>query len=244
MTANGNKVTGQSVGEAKVTISAGGQTATVDVRVTAADSLAFNQSEYVLQAGQPATPAVMATGPDGQPKAVQAPIESMDKNVVDADPAQPGQFVARSQGQTQFRAVYRGKELFAKVTVSGRRFETVTPTLNDQPGNNDQFTVTIEVLAAATEGGLEYRVYEQGANPKENWVPNQVQGEKGKVTLGSDPLKFGPRGQIYHLVVEARDKATQRIEKYPLNLQLGSTITVVPNAQPPTQDSNPGKDTK
>ena len=73
VTANGNKVTGQSVGEAKVTVSAGGQTATVDVRVTAADSLAFNQSEYVLQAGQPATPAVMATGPDGQSKGRPGP---------------------------------------------------------------------------------------------------------------------------------------------------------------------------
>ncbi len=173
----------------------------------------------------------------------QATMESLDKNVLDADPAQPGQFVARSQGQTQLHAVYRGKEVFAKVSVSGKRFEAVNPSLNEL--SNDQFDVTIEVLAAAREGELEYRVYAEGdANPKENWVPNQAEGDTRKVTLRSDPYNYGPRGQIYHLVLEARDKATKRTEKYPLSLQLGVTLKKVENSQAPVKDSNPGKDTK
>ena len=128
------------------------------------------------RSGNPHPAAVMAKGADGTEVAVQAPIESMDKNVLDADPAQPGQFVARSQGQTQLHAVYRGKEVFAKVSVSGKRFQSGQS--DAQPtSSNDQFDVTIEVLAAASEGELEYRVYAEGdANPKENWVPNQAGG--------------------------------------------------------------------
>ena len=36
--------------------------------------------------------------------AVQVSIESLDKIVVDADPAQPGQFIARISGATQLHA--------------------------------------------------------------------------------------------------------------------------------------------
>ena len=185
----------------------------------------------------------MAKSADGTEVAVQATPESLDKNVLDADPVKVGQFVARSQGQTQLHAVYRGKEVFAKVSVSGKRFENVNPALNEL--SNDQFDVTIEVLAAAAEGELEYRVYSaEDASPKENWVPNQADGDNRKVTLRSDALNYGPRGQIYHLVLEARDKTTKRTEKYPLSLQLGVTLKKVENSQVPVKDSNPGKDTK
>ena len=142
----------------------------------------------------------------------------MDKNVLDADPAQPGQFVARSQGQTQLHAVYRGKEVFAKVSVSGQRFQSVKSTYNRKDKD-----VTIEVLAAGSEGELEYRVYEESdANPKENWVPNQVEGDSRKATLRSDPLSL--QRDEYHMVVEARDKATKTVQKYPLTLVQSVTI--------------------
>ena len=144
-----------------MTVSAGGQSTTVNVHVSAADSIYFNPAEYNLQAGQPATPAVMAKGADGTEVAVQAQIESMDKNVLDADPAQPGQFVAQSQGQTQLHAVYRGKEVFAKVSVSGMRFQNVKA--SHHRIDKEHFDETIEVLAAGSEGELEYRVYAEGA---------------------------------------------------------------------------------
>ena len=71
--------------------------------------------------------------------------------------------------------------------------------------------MTIEVLAAGSEGELEYRVYAEGeANPKENWVPNQPEGDSRKVTLRSDTMNYGRRPE-YHLVIEARDKPTQRL---------------------------------
>jgi hypothetical protein len=221
---DGNKVTGRSVGDVPVTVSAaGGQTAALNVHVAAADSIYFNPPSYDLQAGDPAAPAVMAKAADGTEVAVQAPIESLDKNVMDANPAQPGQFIARSQGQTQFHAVYRGKEVFAQISVSGKRFETVRPTHN--PKDKDTFEMTIEVLAAAAEGELQYRVYAVGPGapaPKENWVPNQPDGDKRKVTLRSDPMSYNS-GEEYHLMIEARDK-NNVVQKYPLTLVRSITV--------------------
>ncbi len=233
----GNKVTGRSVGDTKVTVSAAGQSATVDVHVSAADSIYINPPELNLQAGQSAPAAVMAKGADGQEVAVQAPIESMDKAVLDSDPAQPGRFVARSQGQTQLHAVYRGKEVFAKVSVSGMRFQSVKATHNRL--DHDHFDMTIEVTAAGSEGDLEYQVYQAGAQPKNEWVSNQPAGDSRKATLRSEKLDYGS-GDEYHLVIEARDKKTQSVEKYPLTLV--RSITVEQQDQPKeTPQPNPPK---
>ena len=242
VTVDGNKVTARSVGDVPVTVStAGGQTAIVNVHVSAADSINFNPSELEMQVGESKAAAVMAKSADGTEVAVQVPVESLDKNVMDADPAHPGQFIAKTQGQTQLHAVYRSREVFAKVSVSGKRFETVNPSLNEL---GDKFNVSIEVLAAAAEGELEYRVFPAGAAPQENWVSSQPDGDHRKTTLTTDTMDFGPRGQIYHFVLEARDKATKRVEQYPLSLQLGFMIKKVDNSPTPVKEPNPGKDTK
>jgi hypothetical protein len=236
----GNKVTGRSVGDVAVTVStAGGQTAAVNVHVSAGDSVYFNPPSYNLQAGDPATPAIMAKSADGTEVAVAAPIESLDKNVMDVNPAQPGQFIARSQGQTQFRAAYRGKEVFAQVSVSGKRFETVKPEHN--PIDKDTFEMTIEVLAAAGEGDLEYRVYNANdPSPKDNWVPNAADGDKRKVILRSDRIRYDS-GEQYNLVIEARDKKTNSVQKYPLTLVRSITVQQrqSPGAAPPPDSPKP-----
>ena len=131
VSAEGNKVTGRSVGDVPVTVSApAGSRPPSMFMFPAADSVYFNPPELNLQVGESHPAAVMAKSADGTEVAVQAPIESLDKNVLDADPGQPGQFIARSQGQTQLHAVYRGKEVFAKVSVSGMRFQSVKSTHN------------------------------------------------------------------------------------------------------------------
>ena len=72
--------------------------------------------------------------------------------------------------------------------------------------------MTIDVLAAAGEGDLEYQVYEEGATPGDKWVPNQpTEGDAKKATLKSDPIADN-KPEI-HLVVEARDKATKSVQK-------------------------------
>ena len=241
---NANKVTGLAVGDVPVTASAGGQSVTVNVHVTAAAALVMSPSEMNLEVGQTAAPAVMATDASGQQVAVQAQIESSDKNVVDHDPSDPNKFVAKSQGQTQLRATYRGNEVVANVSVAGKRFQTVNPSLNEIPP--DQFSVTIEVLAAAAEGELEYRMYPaDNTNPPESWVANnQVEGENRKVTLNSGAMSKGSWGQIYQFVLEARDKATKRADKYPLTLQLGAKINKVENAPTPVKAVTPPQEVK
>ncbi len=62
----GNKVTGRSVGDVPVTVSAGGQSVTVNVHVSAADSISINPAELNLQVGESRPAAVMAKGADGQ----------------------------------------------------------------------------------------------------------------------------------------------------------------------------------
>ncbi len=237
VSAEGNKVTGRSVGDVPVTVStAGGQSATVNIHVSAADSVYFNPPDLNLQVGESHPAAVMAKSADGTEVAVQTPIESLDRNVLDADPAHPGQFIARSQGQTQLHAVYRGKEVFAKVSVSGLRFQSVRSTHNRIDA--DHFDMTIEVLAAPSEGELEYRVYTEGeANPKDNWVKNQPDGNFRKANLRSDPLSYAS-GDQYHLVIEARDTSTKSVQKYPLTLVRSVTVEQAPEKDSP-QPSEP-----
>jgi hypothetical protein len=232
--AEGDKITGEAVGDVTVTVTPenGGPSATLNVHVTAADTITIEPGDFMLQPGQAATAAVMAQPAGGGEKvAVQVPIESLDKNVIDADPSSPGQFTAKSQGQTQLRAVYRGKEVFAKVSVAGQRFQSVRSSYNDSDKS-----VTIDVSAAASEGEIEYRVYEDGVPPKENWVPNnQQEGDARKATLRSDPITDKPE---VHLTIEARDKATKSVQKYPLTLVEKKTYTQQDSSSP-TQPPRP-----
>jgi len=151
--------------------------------------------------------------------------------------------VAKSQGQTQLHASYRGKEVLAKVSVSGKRFETVNPSLNEL--SNDQFDVTIEVLAAGAEGELEYR-YMMPRQPTRKRIGFPI--SRGQQSQGDAPQRrddFGPRGMMYHLVFGGPRQGTKRVEKYPLSLQLGVTLKKVEDSpQAPVKDSTPGKDTK
>jgi hypothetical protein len=192
------------------------------VQVVAPDRLWIQPPEIVLQVGQAMPPLmVMAQRQDEKPYEVPAALESTDPNVLAPDTEAPGRFVAKAVGQTQLRAEYRGREAFAKVTVSGSRFQQVTARLN--PGKDD-FSVSIEVLAAQSEGPLEYRVYAAGQSPAETWVSAQVQGDFRRAILRSPPVPYGPRGSLYHLMIEARDPSGGTIQQYPLTFGLREHI--------------------
>jgi hypothetical protein len=229
VSADGDKITGRSSGDAIVTVTAeNGSSAPMSVHVTAPDTITLNPPYNNLQVGDKVSPSVMAqSAGGGEPLAVQAPIESLDTKVIDGNPAAPGQFVAKSQGQTQLHAIYRGKEVFAKVSVAGQRFQSVKSSYN----RGDK-TMTIEVVAAPGESELEYRVYEEGATPKENWASNQPDGNARKATLVTDPLTNDK--EDVHLVIEARDKAAKNVQQYPLTLVKSVTYTQQ-NAPPPGQ---------
>ena len=190
--ASGDSITGRSVGDATVTLTAeNGPSATMSVHVTAPDTITITPPENNLPGGRQG-PAVMAQpagasaqGIGSEPVAVQAKIASLDPNVIDADPTSPGQFAAKSQGQTQLHAVYRGKEAFAKVSVAGQRFQSV------QSGyNRGDKSVTIEVAAAAGEGELEYRVYEEVPCRRRTGCPTRPREMRGKPACG--PIRWTP----------------------------------------------------
>jgi len=188
-----------------------------------AAALTIQPPELSLQVGDSRPIAVMAKSTDGTDVAVPALVDSVDPSVGAMDPNSPGTFVAKAMGQTKIVAKYGGAEAFATVSVTGQRFETVNPTLD--PGGTD-FAVNVEVLAAPTAGALEYRVYKAGDNPEENWVPNQLEGNHQKVVLRSQRMPYAADTEMYHLVLEARDKGGQSVQKYPLTFQLIRTIQI------------------
>ena len=78
-------------------------------------------------------------------------------------------FVAqRAWGNPRFARPTVDEKPLANVTVTGERFLRVDTTLDS--GTSD-FAVQIEVLAAASEGPLEYRVSAAGQPPQDEWVP-------------------------------------------------------------------------
>jgi hypothetical protein len=244
----GEQIRAVSNGDTQLTVTAAdpkykGASATVPVQIISPDKLSFEPSELTLKVDEK-TPlmVVKATAADGTTMQVPAVIESMDKNVLDGTPESPGCFVGKGLGQTKLRGTYRGVDCFATVSVTGKRFEDVHTTLN--PRDQD-FDVAIEVLAAASEGELEYRVYKEGETPADTWTTNQAAagspeqpgGDQRSATLHSPAMQYGPRGSLYHLVLEARSKGSPNAQKYPLTLQLGYTINRVetPQQQPKEQ---------
>ena len=88
------------------------------------------------------------------------------------------------------------------MSVVGERFREVAARLNER---SDDFDVTLDVLAAASQGPLEYRVYPAEATAGENWVAAELteDGQHRKVMLVSPPIVYGPRNARYQLIIEA-----------------------------------------
>ena len=198
-----------------------GISTTATVEVGSAARIWIEPAAIDLGVGQSTQLAVMAEGPEGLSHQVPALLASMDPNVLVPDPALAGGFKALALGSTQVRAEYRGREAFASVTVSGERFVQVIPQLHEGP---QDFDVTIEIMAAESEGPLEYRVYATGQTPAETWVPAQVDGGFRKVNLRSPRIQYGPRGSQYNLTIEVRSQGGGAVQKYPYSFRLKSEI--------------------
>jgi hypothetical protein len=168
--------------------------------------------------------AVMAQGQDGLTYQVPAALESMDPTVLTPDPAVPGRFVAKGLGGTQIRARYRGREGFAEVAVSGRRFVQVREIKDSLVGDPQSFDIGLEVLAARSEGPLEYRVYAPQQPAPENWAAAEPGDGQLRAVLRSPRIPYGPRGATYHLIIEARSPADGSIQRYPFSFWLKEQV--------------------
>ena len=228
---NNEMVRGLAPGDTSVMVAAvdpggpyDGAATSVVVQVIGGGELQIRPSVVSLQTGQQ-TPAmsVVAVGADGQPFEVPATLESMNEAVLSADPAIPGQFVARALGETQIRAIYRGKDAFATVSVSGRRFVQVDQKLNPGP---DDFGVTLTVLAAESEKPLQYRVYAAGQPPEgTQWTAAEPLADGSQqVTLHSPRMQYGPPNSLYNLIIEAKDSAEGVPQQYPFTFRLRPVI--------------------
>jgi hypothetical protein len=223
------RVRGLSPGVAQVAIEVAepgtayhGLSTTATVQVTPADRLRIEPPEVSLRVGE-TTPrfVVGAQAADGRTYQVPAELESTDTSILRAEGPLPGQFTAVSLGSTQVRGLYRGREVFATVTGTGERFLEVTTDLHEA---EQDFFVTMEVLAANSEGSLEYRVYAAGQAPPEAWQPAEESGEHQRVVLQSPGMPYGPRSQRYSLIIEARSRENGTVQRYPFTFRLAPRI--------------------
>jgi hypothetical protein len=193
-----------------------------------------------IQVGE-STPefAVTAHPSGGVPHQVPARLESTDANVLAPDPAVPGRFIARSLGETPIRAEYRGREAFATVSVTGKRFLRVSGAKNDDTETAQDFDVTVTVLADESEGPLEYRVYAAGETPAENWTRAESAGGTLQATLRSGRIRRGLHGQQYHLILEARNPGEDSVQQYQYKFQLVSRVQEAENRPPPLDTDLP-----
>jgi hypothetical protein len=199
-----------------------GLSATARVTVGSSEPIMIDPNAITITVGQATPPLrVFSQSADGRMDQVPATLEATDPTVLEPDPLQPGQFVARALGSAQVRAIYRGREAFATVQVSGDRFLSVDTQLNARP---DDFDVAIEVLAAESEGPLEYRVYQAGQPPAETWVPSQADSAGHRTTLRGPRMAYGDRSAMHHLILEARNPRDGSTERYPLTFRIRPEI--------------------
>jgi len=181
--------------------------------------LAIEPARVTLGVGEAAPPLIVyASQAGGARYPVAAELESMDRSVL--APAAAG-FRAEGLGATQVRATYRGREAAAEVMVTGERFLNVATTLDS--GASD-FAVQIEVLAAASEGRLEYRVVGAGGNAATEWVSATLKSGQQRVVLASPRIPYRDRTARYSVILEARPQAGGSTQRYPFTFRLESRI--------------------
>ncbi len=199
-------------------------------------ALWIEPNKVALEVGKQ-TPSLRAMARNAQGRAVEvpAPLESMDPDIL--TPLGGARFAARRVGSAQVRVRYGGREAYADVTVSGARFQSITTRLEE---GRDTFRVNLDVMAARSEGPLEYRVYAPGETPPARWQPAVEAGQQRRVTLQSPPLRYGDRAAWYQLIIEARDPAGKSVQQYPFGFRLASSIERSdPAKRGGTKSSNP-----
>jgi hypothetical protein len=193
------------------------------VAIPAGDRLWVEPPRAALGVGD-TTPrfALMAQSSGGTPREVPATIESTNPNILAPASGQPGRFAARQMGSTQVRATVGDRTLYADVTVTGARFDTIRTSIAS-PTDAD-FGVHAEITAAGTDGPLEYRVYRSGQTPSGPWISAQVERDHRRVVLDSPRIPIGPPSAFYTLTFEARDPATGTVQQYPFTFRLAPQI--------------------
>ncbi|MCA9067450.1 MAG: hypothetical protein KDA84_00905, partial [Planctomycetaceae bacterium] len=148
-----------------------------------------------------------------------AGYQSLDTEIIDPVENATGQFTAKRPGHTQIRVTYQGLTKDVDVTVVPDRFQQVELGLPKFEDNT--FSVPITVRTDLSAGSLEFRVYRPGDEPptEQGWQDTANQNDRQFVKLTSVTLNL-VENNLFRVVIEARDKQTKTIDKYPYAFRL------------------------
>lgn len=145
---------------------------------------------------------------------------SLDQEILEPVADATGRFTAKRPGNTRIRVTYEGLTAGANVTVVANRFQQVELGTNPEFAEKT-FTVPITVRTDLVAGPLEYRLYSPGVElpPEQGWKDTTAQGDQQFVKLTS-PVFNLKENNLYRVVIEARDKRTKAIDRYPYAFRL------------------------
>lgn len=189
-------------------------------------SLSADPATLVLRHGESTPPIrILARRANGAGVAVNAELSSSDPGRL--APAPGGRFVAQQTGQAQIRAAFGGQSTAVDVTIVGNPFvSTTNGDVRRMGGNGDEktathFRVPITIVGDRPVNGRSYRaVADSGAG---EWQRATETPAGVTATVDSPTLAIGPEGQTYHLILESRDEASGRIERFPHDFRLKLT---------------------
>ncbi len=148
----------------------------------------------------------------------QADYSSSNADVLspldETDVTKKGRFLAKKTGNTRIQVSYQGQQAWVNVAVVADRFKTVV--LGKPDFGQSTFRVPVEVKTDRAAGNLEYRVFRMGEilKPEQGWKEATVQGDTQFVKLIGP--NFNPvNNTLFRMVIEARDKRTNTIDRYP-----------------------------
>lgn len=144
---------------------------------------------------------------------------SLDTDTIGPVEDTTGRFTAKRPGNTRIRVSYEGLQTGANVTVVADRFQQVE--LGLPKFDENTFTVPITVRTDRVAGGLEYRVYRPGDElPAERgWQDTTAQNDQQFVKLTSPQFNL-VENNLFRVVIEARDKRSKVIDRYPYAFRL------------------------
>ena len=180
-------------------------------RVAERDACGSSRRGPSLAVGE-TTPRFSRDGPGARRIAAGSPGGRREHEPGASSPRQAASRAGSSPGKmgsTQVRATVGDRVLYADVTVTGARFDTIRTSIAS-PTDSD-FAVRAEITAAGSEGRLEYRVYRAGQTPgRPLGRPPRSKAIIAAWSSKARGSRPGRRRRFTRSMFEARDPASGR----------------------------------
>jgi len=173
-----------------------------------------------VRVGQPAPPVRVLAREPGAPTArqVDVELESQDLAILAPSPSVPGQWVGQAVGRTQLVAALGNQRVSVDVVVITDPFQNVT--IGDASWSDfGTFSVPITVQGTVVDD-MEYRVLTANSPSEDGWKPIPRTQHGVEIELQSPSLPMGPENLVYHLILEARTKGSDKMQRYPCSFRL------------------------